>query len=203
MSRKKLVYCSMSQIWTCYKESIPTGHYYYGRTEKIEEGRHKKHINELKEGTHANPFFQKWYDEGGNIEDLKYEEIKTGDEYTIRCEEHFKVKEHISDPMCLNIKVPYPPKIQKIKMEQGYEQAKKEYNRYYDSTWWNKTPLGKLTERVDNARLYIKHHTKRENWKKVDWWNKELEKRLIARQEYKNSEEYKEYKLSRRKQVTI
>ena len=168
-----------------YRFVFPDGYFYEGWTsEEDPEVRGKTHIDFLKLGVYENKQVQDHYNKTKQLPEFIL--LKSGDEYTIRCDEYYRVDKEWGNPKLLNINKPYKPHILKILLEQGYEQANKQYNREYNQTY-NKTKLGILTRRIGDTGTYIKKYTKLEKWDKVEEWKKIRDKRIKEREEYKSS----------------
>ena len=175
----------MVETWSLYKLSLPSGEYYYGSTSKEFNNRKSIHISGLKQNTHHSKYLQEWYNSGGELSKIVWDELDTGGEYKIRCAEHYIIKEYINNPKCLNTRIPYPPHILKVAMEKGWREADKEFTRYYnkkrDTSAWYKTPQGKLNTAVENARARIKDYTKQNRPDMVKRWEIRLKERLYER----------------------
>ena len=179
----------MARIWTLYKFSIPTGEYYFGATRQLFRFRRDSHKKHLRDGTHSIKSLQEWFTTKGKLSDIVWDELEKGDEYKIRCAEHYIIKDHIDDPKCLNTNIPWPPHIVKVLIEEGKEEAQrqlsrersKESNKKYDHSAWQKTPQGKLNVAVRNAIRNIKDYTKQNRPDMVERWEIKLKERLYER----------------------
>ena len=205
-----------------YEYRFYDGYIYFGFTNKENPLlRKNNHNSTLERGIHGNKLVQEHYNKTKQLPEFNI--LDGGDEYYIRCQEYYKVDEEWDNPKLLNTNKPWKPHIIKILLEEGFEQANKqylkeylkeyipeynkrpevkerlkEYQKEYDRCSWNQTKLGRLSMKVDEARSQVKKYIKQEKWDLVEIWKIKEEESVKARQEYKNSEEYKEYK-SRRK----
>ena len=168
----------MSKTWRLYKFSIPTGEYYFGSTRNRLCERKSAHKTKLRSNSHI-PQLQKWYNQGGSLDDMVFEELDTGDQYKIKCAEHSIVKDHIDGPKCLNKQVPWPPEVVKVLIEEGYDQAIK--HPIIQS--WSKTTAGRMNDSIQNARKYIKMYSKQNRPNMVKKWEGLLEERLKIKDE--------------------
>ena len=169
--------------WNLYRISIPSGEYYYGSTSMRVSQRRSVHTANLREGKHKSKPLQEWFNSGGKQSEIVWDELETGDEYKIRCEEHYIIKKHIDDSKCLNIRIPFPPHLIKISMEQGPVAAQKQYTKE-NTPSWNMTPRGKMNSGLISARNYIKMYTKQNRPDMVKRWEIILKQRLDERNSY-------------------
>lgn len=189
---------TLEKVYTLYILLFPDGIFYFGSTEDRDD-REPNHLNKLKKGKHVNKLLQEHYNKTKQLPE--FIELGKGDEYDICCSEHYLVKMFKNHDGCLNIRTPSPPHIQKIRIEEGYDQAvkqymldknktpekkqyDKEYNKKYDQDAWRKTPLGKIQSKINGARSNIKKWIKLERWDKVEEWKVILVERLKVREEY-------------------
>jgi hypothetical protein len=194
-SQINVVYYSMmnTKEYQLYKLLFPDGYFYYGYTgQKYKSDRKSQHNKKLRDGEHVKSIQEHYNKIKQYPEFIK---LEVGSEYDIRCREHYLVEEFFDNPKCLNTQRVWPPHIIKLAIEEGYHAAHKQagkeyssvYNKSYDSNSWSKTPPGKINTSIGNARARIKYFTKLEKWNKVDWWKGELNRRIVTREEYKNS----------------
>lgn len=163
----------MNSTYRLYKFSIPTGEYYFGSTKTRLCERKSAHKTRLRANTSIIKSLQKWYNQGGNLDNMVFEELDIGDQYKIRCAEHYIVKDHIDDSKCLNTQVPWPPEVVKVLIEEGYDQAIK-----HPLVQWSKTPRGKIYEGVNNARKYVRMYSKQNRPDMLKKWEGILSERL-------------------------
>ena len=171
-----------TKLYTLYMLLFPDGYFYFGSTSVLVD-RKSKHKRDLQRGLHKK-YIQEQYDKQGSCEFI---ELSQGDEYTIRCKEHFYIKDNIDDAKCLNKKNTWPPHIIKIAIKKGSKAASRAHiKENYNHKEWKQTPLGKLTQAIDNARTMVKYYFKKGNNIKLKEWEYKLEERLQHRELFKN-----------------
>jgi len=167
---------------------FPDGHFYFGSTNQKNNNRKHSHNTAFKQGTNKKKL-QEQYDKQGLP---KFIYLESSDQYNVYCREHHLVKEFWGDSKLLNTNMPWEPKYQKIRIEQGWEQASKQYikdkqqspqSKKYQLKW-SQSELGKIQGKIDGARSIVRKYTKLKMMDKVDEWNKIVDDRIKVREQY-------------------
>lgn len=93
---------------------------YYGSSENLLL-RKQIHFSDLKNGIHNNKVMQKWFDDGGKLEDIIFEDLGRG--------EKIDERQLILSNKCCNQRTPFSADIQKVWEEEGNIAAIKEWNK--------------------------------------------------------------------------
>ena len=190
----------LGEIYYVYMLIFPDMRLYFGLTGmKQPVQRIKQHYFKILRG--------EYYD---GIKQLpKWKIIGSGDLFTMGCLEYYLIDMFWGDDRLINPTKPWKPHIQKIRIEQGREQAEKQYVSESGKEYYKARPpeqvqrqkargklqrqskLGRLTSAINVARRNLKLHTGLERWDMVERWKVIEKERIQAREEYKNSDEYK------------
>ena len=167
-----------NKSYILYKLIFPNLGYYIGSTCQVLKKRIISHKSKLRQNIHPNPTLQEWYNKGGDLDSLIWEEIKEGDKYQIRKEEWKHVK--LEDEKCLNIQKPYHPKYLQTLIKKGNKKTFKVYDREKQRKKY-KTPLGRATYMLNSAQQNIKKFSEQKRWDMVERWKEIVEKRKIVK----------------------